>query len=302
MSRLLVIDGNMILHRAFHKFSSARTMDGRSSSILFGFPYVLRGLLVKFKPENMIIFFDSGKLHHSRTDLIPNYKNRPHKIDFDYESFKDQKSKLIGLLGYLGLNVTIWDEGEGDDLAYLIYRRYIKKFDEMILVSSDKDFYQLITLDLHQWDPGKSILFTTKNFFGRKGFKIDQLVDHLVLLGDSSDKIPGYKGVGEKKTAKFLAEFGSIVDFLQDPEATFKGIDRDKLREIYTINKKVIDLKYFYRKYQKNLRVPFVRTPEDMDFDKALDIFGEYEIGTFGNRESIEIFKKYSKEIDYDKD
>ena len=154
---ILLIDGENILHQSFHKFEKLKSTDGKPSGAIFGFFKSLHMYLTRFEPDEVYVSFDNG---HSpvRTKLLPNYKGHRKNISVDYESLQKQKAIIMKMLGMLRINY-IFDKKkstvyEGDDfLAYLA----IKKFqsEKMILISSDKDFNQLLSNNLRIYNPRK---------------------------------------------------------------------------------------------------------------------------------------------------
>lgn len=162
---ILLIDGENILHQSFHKFEKLKSTDGKPSGAIFGFFKSLHMYLTRFEPDDVYISFDNG---HSplRMELLPNYKGHRKNISVDYESLQSQKVIIMKLLGMLRINY-IFDKRkstvyEGDDfLAYLA----IKKFqsDKMILISSDKDFNQLLSNNLRIYNPRKDEMIRMEN-------------------------------------------------------------------------------------------------------------------------------------------
>lgn len=293
---LLLIDGNHMLHRAYYKYARMRTLNGVVTSMIFGFPYILRGVVNKFKPDKLIVVFDGKNRSKHRLKALPNYKNREAKLGFDKDDFVYQKLTVIKILKSLGVSVVISDTEEGDDMIYLIYKRLRKKYN-VTLVSGDKDFHQLLTMDgsFKQWDATKAILYTYKNIEGRKGYKPSEVVDYLTLLGDASDKIPGYKGIGEKKAIQFIKEFGSIKKFLADDNATYSIIDKEILADLYKLNRMLIDLKLYYRKYLRNYKTPWVYKNPKFNKGKLLKFAQEFEIGSFVKSDFVKTFKSLKK-------
>lgn len=98
---LLLIDGDNALHRALHKFGGFTSKEGAPSSMIFGFPYILRRALIKFEPDMVIAAFDGGR-HEDRLAILPTYKLREHKEDFDYEAYVAQKEVVMNLMVNMG--------------------------------------------------------------------------------------------------------------------------------------------------------------------------------------------------------
>jgi len=294
LNRLVIFDGNHLAYRAYYKFGTLKTIDGERTGVIYGMPYVAESIIRRLGPDKVVITFDGGR-HHSRVELLPDYKKRDQKLGFDKDDFYHQRDEGAKIFEYLGIKIA-WKRGfEADDLIAQITRRYSKKGWEVVIVSADKDFHQLIkhpTEDgygpvmMYNVSKGKMIdWFILKQFIG---YTTDQAVDYLCLTGDKSDNIPGYPGIGEKRGLQFLERFWSIKKFLEGDE-TFGKMDKAKLKEIYQRNRKLIDLKYFYRTYLMNEKIPWT-TSGKLDEKKLRAILAKYEINSFMKPQFINTF------------
>lgn len=296
MSSVMLIDGNHLCHRSYHKFSNLKTIDGKPTSITYGFPMVLSSLIHRLNPDYVVTFFDGNK-HKFRTDLLPTYKERDHKLGFDYEDFLSQKQEVMELMPKIGIT-TIFRKGyEADDLIYYFFRKARKLFDKFILVSGDKDFNQLINKQFIVYNPNKDVLIDTrekcKEVFG---YYPEQCVGYLSLLGDSSDNIPGLKGVGEKTAKAFFEKYASIKQFLESKD-NFNRVDRTLLEEVQVNNKKLIDIKYFYRKVLKTKDFnDFIYREPDWDKKAQLQYAKANQTGLLSSVKFIKNLKSISHE------
>ena len=197
---VLLIDGENILHQSFHKFEKLKSTDGKPSGAIFGFFKSLHMYLTRFESDEVYISFDNG---HSpvRMKLLPNYKGHRKNISVDYESLQSQKAIIMKMLGMLRINY-IFDKNnntlyEGDDfLAYLA----IKKFqsEKIILISSDKDFNQLLNKNLRIYNPRKDEIIRLENCKDLFGYHAHETVEYLAMVGDISDDISGFPGIGPR--------------------------------------------------------------------------------------------------------
>ena len=255
LNLVMIIDGNNLLHRAYHKFSRMQA-NGKGTSMIYGFPFILRSLITHKGPDKVIVVFDSkGKSKH-RLDLLPDYKERKQKLGFDKDDFVEQKHEVAGILIAMGIPVVIMDGEEADDLIYLVARKF-RKENDILIVSSDKDFNQMVGDHVSIWNPIKKLEITRSNMLYKIGYNPKQCVDYLSMLGDKSDNIPGYHGMGEVKSKDFLKEYSSIKNYLQTG-AQYKNIDNKKLEVIGKLNTKLISLKYYYKKYLMDKHVPYL--------------------------------------------
>lgn len=291
---LLVIDGDNLLHRAYHKFGGFTSKAGAPSSMIFGFPYILRRALIKYEPSMVIAAFDGGR-HPDRLAILPNYKNREHKEDFDYESYVSQKEDVMKMLGFLGIHVVHKVGQEADDLIYQITRLYLEY--HIIIVSSDKDFHQLINDRVSVFSPTKESLLTPKNMGRMFPYTPEQTVDYLILDGDKSDKIPGLRGMGEKRITQFLKDYGSIRKYLDKKRINphLKGPTWDEMNEVYQRNRRLIDLGFFWRKYNRKNFLPSKREHPYFNAIEVAIIAKKYNSKTLLKLEFINTFKAIGK-------
>ena len=252
----LIVDGNNNLFRAFYKFTGMRTQQGSSTSCIYGFPYIIRKVINKFKPDIAYMVFDGGKSEH-RLKVLPNYKNREKKIGFDYDDFIRQKDMVMEIMYNMGCYVIQERHTETDDWIMVLTRKLKKQGYGVIILSADKDFHQLLCDGVMQYAPTKDLKITHKNVKRHYGYEANQCVDYLCIDGDSSDKIPGYPGMGEKRIADFFSKFSSINEYLASDES-IKILDKKKLEVIYKRNRKLIDLSYFYRKHLRKKKIPYM--------------------------------------------
>jgi DNA polymerase-1 len=243
---ILLIDGENILHQSFHKFENFRAENGKKSGAIYGFFRFVGGMIVRFHPKDVYITFDNG---HSpiRDGILKDYKGHRKNISVDYESLQEQKAVIIKMLGILRVKyifdkrkTTQW---EGDDfLAYLTMN--LKSKGKIMIVSSDKDFNQLLDKKVKIYNPRKEDIITHDTCKIKFGYEAKETADYLSLVGDKSDDIPGYPGIGEKKARQFLDKYGSIENALQSDFP-----DKEKLGEIHKRNRLLIDLTYFIDNY-----------------------------------------------------
>lgn len=284
---VLLIDGENILHQSFHKFEKLKSTDGRPSGAIFGFFKSLHMYIDRFNPKEVYITFDNG---HSefRDKLNPNYKGHRKNISIDYESLQLQKAEIMKILRYLRINY-IFDKNksynyEGDDfLAYLVLKKFNK--DKVTIVSSDKDFNQLISSSVKIFNPRKEQYVREDNCMDLFEYSPDETVDYLSLVGDKSDDIEGYPGMGPKKTRIFLDKYGSIKDYLKDH-------DDEKMKAVYEKNKQLIDLRW----YIKNIPLKSLPMKRYKDKNLKLEKFKEicitYSLASFMTNNFIKVFQE----------
>ncbi len=291
--KLLVVDGNNIAYAAYYSYINLSNK-GKKVGVLYGLISMIRGYIGEHNPEKIIIVWDSAKDKH-RLKLLPDYKGHRAKDQakklFDRESFEKQKARAIKIFQNLGIYQIKQEGREADDLIYEVFRKYKKQFN-IVLVSADKDFLQLLdNKSLSIWNPIKKVRIHKSNILKHYFVEANKVVDYLCLTGDSSDNIPNYPGCGEKTAIKFLNEFGSISSFLDNKQAVYSKLDRKKLLDLYTINKELIDLKLFYIKHYKG-KSKFEFLPRKFNEHKFFEVCGKYAFYSFNNVNYLNPFKR----------
>lgn len=291
--RVLLVDGNNILHQSFHKFEKLKSTDGKPSGAIFGFFKSLHMYIDRFQPDDVYITFDNG---HSplRDKLLPEYKEHRQNISYDRESLFAQKAVIMKILRMLRIKY-LFDKNnstgfEGDDLLAYLYFKKISKECLITLVSTDKDFNQLLTTDrVKIFNPRKEEYVRQTNCKELFGYTPYETVDYLSLVGDSSDDIPGVPGIGPVKARKFLDKWQSIAKYLE------LNAD-DKMREVYERNKQLIDLKWFVDNHKLDLdKVLKTYTRRKINYEKFREVCIEYSFNSFMTDIFIEPFKKLLK-------
>lgn len=285
----MVVDGNHLCYRAHYKFANMKTLEGVSTSVVYGAPYILESVIRKIGPDKVIVVFDSNR-HTFRTSLLPNYKQRDPKLGFDKTDFFRQRDELIDIFSYMGLPIVKKDGFEADDLIYQVIKAEQKGETEVVIVSGDKDFNQAVNKYVWIWNTQKDFKITHYNMESKIGYKPEQCIDYLCLLGDDSDHIKGVPGIGEKRAKDFLLQYSSIRNFLKSKDTKFGKLDKSLIRGVYQINRKLISLSIFYRKFLKGQPIPYIRRPKDLDIIKLKRICARYEINTFIKPDFISTF------------
>ncbi len=201
------IDGNGLFYRSFFAIPRHfRTADGTPTNAVYGFTMVLRQLRNKYKVECAVVVFDppGGSF---RDKVYEEYKaNRPPMPD-DLKVQLPWIKTVAQTLGFRTLEIPGY---EADDVIATLTQKAEEQGRQSIIVSSDKDFCQLVTPLTTILDPAKEKLMTHKEVQDKYSVSASQFIDYLALVGDSSDNIPGVPGVGPKTAVKILAEYPSV--------------------------------------------------------------------------------------------
>ena len=222
---LYVMDGNAFLFRGFFANSRMTRTDGFPTGALFIVGRVLLKLLREEKPEHFVFIMD-GHGRNFRHELFPPYKaNRPAAP----EELVMQIEPLQRMVRALGMKVVVSEQCEADDCIASLAAKYGHDR-PIVIVGVDKDLRQCLTPNVVMWDPAskEEKLVTLDSFRADTGLEPEQWPDVQALIGDTSDNVPGVKGIGEKTAEKLFRDFRSLEDV------------RDRMAEVPpTIRKKL---------------------------------------------------------------
>lgn len=211
-SKTLLIDGNSLIHRAYHALPAFTTSSGQPTNAAFGFVQMLLALLEAEQPDVAILAMDAPGPTF-RHELDPSYKADRPEMEEDLAA---QLGTIRELAEALGMVITELPGYEADDIIGALATKAAERGDEVLVVSGDRDMVQLVA-------PALQVLATIKGFTDTKrydeaavreeyGVDPSAVADLKGLAGDSSDNIPGVPGVGPKTAAALLSQFGTVED------------------------------------------------------------------------------------------
>jgi len=220
MKRLVLIDGNAILHRAYHALPPLTSPDGSLVNAVYGFTAMMIKIAHDLSPTQIVVAFDRPAPTF-RKKLFKAYQAKRPKMD---EELAGQIDTVHRVIEALGIPICEVDGYEADDvIGTLVGRRKQEGMDQVIIVTGDKDLLQLV--DEHTWVymPTKGLseakLYDAKDVKDKLGVNPQNVTDFKALAGDNSDNYPGVPGIGPKTAAELVAQFGSI-------ETLFRAINR----------------------------------------------------------------------------
>jgi DNA polymerase-1 len=229
---LYLVDGHALAFRAYYAFSRQPLVNskGEETGAVYGFVNSMLTLVESRRPRYLAVVFDSpGKTF--RHDKYEDYKANRSETP---ESFLAQLPLIYSALEAMNIPQFAMQGFEADDLIATLTRRFEKEVPVRV-VTGDKDLLQLVNDRVHVIRPGKSTVLETEVDPGGlqdfMGLRADQIVDYLALMGDSSDNIPGVRGVGQKTALKLLQEFDSLDGLYDNLEAVSSKTVRKKLEE-----------------------------------------------------------------------
>ena len=272
-----VIDGNSLMHRAFHAVPpTMNAPDGRPTNAIFGFLNMFLKMIDAFNPDGVVVAFDKGK-PRVRMEMLPQYKAQRPPMDPDLHAQFPMIKELLAALNVPILQSEGW---EGDDILGTMARLGEEAGCDMLLVTGDRDMYQLVTEHVNVVSTRKGLsdvaIMTPESVDDLyHGITPALVPDFYGLKGDTSDNIPGVPGIGPKKASALIAQYGSLDEVIAHADEV-KGKMGENLRAH-------IDDALLSRK------VATIRTdaPVELDFEATyFPAFSAYEVsaalGTLG--------------------
>ena len=216
MKKLVLIDGNALLHRAYHATPPFTTAKGELVNAVYGFSSMLLKALSDLKPDYMVITWDE-KGPTFRHQAYTQYKAT--RADTD-EALSGQYKRVHELAKAFNLPEFSLSGYEADDLIGTLTTQAMKEDQlEVIIITGDRDIMQLINSRVKILMPKKTLadvgLYGEEEFVARYGFSPDQLRDYKGLAGDASDNIPGVSGIGDVSATKLIHQFGTVEEIYQ---------------------------------------------------------------------------------------
>ncbi|MBQ8496158.1 MAG: DNA polymerase I [Clostridia bacterium] len=216
MKKMLVVDGNSILNRAFYGIRPLKTKDGLFTNAIYGMVTILEKHLQTYEPDYFAVAFDMRAptfRHQFSADYKANRHGMPEELAMQLEPAKN-------CLRAMGALVLTKEGFEADDIIGTLAAMGEKEDIQTYIVTGDRDSLQLITdkTNVVLATNTEPLLFNTAAFQEKYGVLPSQFVDVKALMGDSSDNIPGVAGIGEKTALKLISEYGSLDAVYEDLE------------------------------------------------------------------------------------
>lgn len=245
MTSLYLIDGHNVLYRTFYGIPRLSAPDGTPTNAILGVARILLKILKEDRPSAIAAAFDSRE-PTPRHDLYPEYKATRLKVPEDLAAQIPLVMEVIDALGVPRIQVP---GAEADDIIGTLSRMAEEKGMEVVIVSSDKDLYQLVSPGVRVRDSLKEKIVGEAEVRETFGVAPSQVADLLALSGDPSDNVPGVPGIGEKTAGELIREFGSLSELLAHTDR-LKGSRKEKIEKnagaarlcltLMTINRSVL--------------------------------------------------------------
>ena len=288
MKKIILVDGNNLMFRSYYATAYTgnlmKNSKGFPTNALFGFTHMINKILHEEKPTHIIVAFDKGKTfrHEKYADYKGGRGETPDELKMQFPVAKE-------LLTYMGIKYYEIDNYEADDIIGT-FAKFCDDEDEFIgtIVSSDKDLLQLISsdVDIKLLKQKDYIRYNEESFKRAYGIEPIRIIDLKALMGDSSDNIPGVKGIGEKTALKLLQKYGSL-DSIYENIDSIKGAAKQKLIDDKENAYKSFDLATIVRDVPMEININDVILKEK-DSEKLNNLYEDLEFYSFLKKEKEE--------------
>jgi len=282
---ILILDSNSLTHRSYHALPPLSTKQGEATNAIYGFLLMLFKAINDFQPRYLAACFDFPSKNF-RHDIYNGYKGKRIKAP---DELYTQIPKIKEILGIVGIKIYEKQGVEADDLIASIPSsvKGVKK----VIVSGDLDNTQLVDEETIVYSSGKKIkdtlVYDRQKVLERFGVFPENIVDYKSLVGDSSDNIPGGKGIGPKKAVELIKEHGGIIPLLEKIEKGESWDLDDKNKKLLLENRESIRMSYTLAKMRTDCLPEF--SLEECEWlpknkDQAINWLTRYELYTLISR------------------
>ena len=294
MTKLVLIDGNAIMHRAYHALPPLTTKEGKPINAVYGLVSILLKIIADLKPTHLVICFDR-KEPTFRHIAFKDYQAHRPEMDKDLSS---QFAVAKQVVSAFGIPIHERVGYEADDVLGTLARQAQKKVEQVVIVTGDRDILQLVNGKIKVYLPVRGLsegqLMDRKKVLEQLGVKPEQIADYKALVGDPSDNYPGVKGIGPKTAEKLLRKYGNL-------ENIYKHLDEidERIATLLKKDKKNAFLSQKLAKIVTDVEVDFdlkKASSWQIDSQKALDLLAGFGFKTLTKR-----VKKVGEKIEKEK-
>ncbi|HWU43262.1 MAG TPA: DNA polymerase I [Bdellovibrio sp.] len=241
MKKLYLVDVSSMFFRAFYAIRNLTSPAGVPVNAVYGFISMISKLIKEEKPEYLVFCYDR-KEPSFRHEMYDQYKAHRTEMPDDLAKQIPYIKQLAPIFGIPTVEVPSY---EADDLIGTLTKLGRRHHMEVIIVSGDKDFAQLIEPHVVIYDTMKDVRYDSKGAFEKWGVRPDQFIDFLAIVGDTSDNIPGVKGIGEKGAIKLLEQFKHVEEIYENIDKVEGKSIKEKLiasKDNAFISKKLVTI------------------------------------------------------------
>jgi DNA polymerase-1 len=215
MKKLIIIDISNFIFRAFFAIRPLHAPDGTPVNAVYGVLSMIHQMILKHQPTHILIARDT-KEGSFRKDIYPDYKAHRTEPPDDLIPQFALVDELIQVLGMPEIKMAGY---EADDIIGSVATQWRNNFDEILIASGDKDLMQFVDGPIKMLDTMKDKIYSREDVKDKMGVYPEQIMDYLSLVGDSSDNIPGIKGIGPKGAQNLIEEFGNLENILMNVDS-----------------------------------------------------------------------------------
>ena len=297
MKTLLLIDAYAMIYRAYYAFIRAPRMNsrGENTSAIFGFVVTLDDLVKRIKPTHMAVAFDP----HGPTFRHEAYEQYKAQRQETPEDIRKAVPQIKQLLDAMNIPVLEMDGYEADDVIGTLAHKAENEGFDVYMATPDKDYGQLVTEHIFMYRPRHNGGFEKlgpQEICEKYGLQNQrQVIDLLGLMGDSSDNIPGCKGVGEKTATQLLQQFGSIENLLANTDQLKGALQRKVQEQIEDIR-----FSYFLATIKTDVPIEFDQESlvcQEKNWDKLVPLYRELEFSSLLKQAPSELTKSDTKPV-----
>ena len=297
MKTLLLIDAYAMIYRAYYAFIRAPRMNsrGENTSAIFGFVVTLDDLVKRIKPTHMAVAFDP----HGPTFRHEAYEQYKAQRQETPEDIRKAVPRIKQLLDAMNIPVLEVDGYEADDVIGTLAHKAENEGFDVYMATPDKDYGQLVTEHVFMYRSRHNGGFEKlgpQEICEKYGLQNQrQVIDLLGLMGDSSDNIPGCKGVGEKTATQLLQQFGSIENLLANTDQLKGALQRKVQEQIEDIR-----FSYFLATIKRDVPIEFDQESlvcQEKNWDKLVPLYRELEFSSLLKQAPSELTKSDTKPV-----
>src|SRR5574344_1482505 len=294
MKKIILVDGNNLLFRSYYATDYSgnimRNSNGTPTNALYGFASMMNKIIEEEKPAYIAVAFDIGK--NFRRQKYPTYKAGRNETPIE---LKEQMPIARELLTNMGIKSFELEPYEADDIIGTLAQKVTDNIEySALIISSDKDLLQLISpiVEVKLLKQKNFVKYNRQQFINDYGFEPIRMIDFKALAGDSSDNIPGVKGIGQKTAMDLLQKYDTIED-IYDHIDEIKGKTKEKLlsdKESALVSKEIATI--------------YLDVPIDTDFEhmkcltpketELMELFQKLEFNSFIKKFKIKAEKKHT--------
>ena len=291
---LYIIDASAYIHRAYHAIRPLTTSKGVPTNAVYGFIKLINKVKNEQKPDYIAVCFDHPSKNF-RHQLSPIYKANRKLLDEDLIKQMPIARQAVNAMQLASFEMAGF---EADDVIGTVAKKAEKEGIKVVIVTGDKDLFQLVDDNIHIWNESKNIMFDGQKVYEKYGLYPDKIVDMLALMGDNCDNVCGVKGIGEKTAVKLINTYGSVENIIANADSIKGKISqaiKDGANDVL-LSKKLVQLE---------LNVPIDVSVEKMNFndnlfgtETAKEFFKEYELYSFipnKQQENFQVNKEENK-------